>query len=274
MSMRAWLLKRMRRNHSDPCLYLFPFSIHSIIVRFTIALAVRRTRRFRGSGDLTKLTYRLVNLRRNENLEENFLLEINPRGQVPVLTCKSLASPLTDCLSICHWVCEQNPVLLPASRQATICRLLSQLHETLANNNPNPAVDDLLARNDITPARRYALEYKRDCQRKERERESTQNHNGMTAHTKAFLSEVAKQHHEFSDGGTWIFGDGTGPTVLDAHVVAFIARLIDINLVELVPPQLLPFVETIMALPEWEDAMKGRPTVWSASLGPIEKLQI
>ncbi|KAB8252759.1 hypothetical protein BDV35DRAFT_165490 [Aspergillus flavus] len=130
------------------------------MVQFTIALALRD--KSQSSRELAKIKHRLVNLHRNENLSEDYLLHVNPKGKVPALTSKSIPAPLTDSLSISYWVCEQHPSLIPEAHRTTIQRLLSQLHHIQAENNPNPAVDDLLARTDISPEHRRALEYKRD----------------------------------------------------------------------------------------------------------------
>lgn len=83
--------------------------------------------------------------------------------QVPTLTGKSLPSPITDALSIVYWVCDQCPDLLPKEHQTEICRLLSQLHETIDGYTAaNPAVEDFLTNHDITDTHREALEFKRD----------------------------------------------------------------------------------------------------------------
>ena len=94
----------------------------------------------------------------------------------------------------------------------------------------------------------------------------------MTDQAKQLFSKVLVEYQKFNHGGMWIFGDKTGPTVLDAHIVAFTARLIDIHLEELVPPQLQTYAKAIMELPEWETVMQGMPTVWNPSLGPIDQL--
>jgi hypothetical protein len=61
-------------------LYYFPFSLYSIMARLTLALGVK-------SGEPTKpvtVQLRLLNLHRDENLEEWFLLTMNPKGQVRI----------------------------------------------------------------------------------------------------------------------------------------------------------------------------------------------
>ncbi|KAE8352311.1 hypothetical protein BDV28DRAFT_158010 [Aspergillus coremiiformis] len=257
-------------NPSDPCLYVFPFSMSSIMVQFTVALALRD--KSHSSRKLARMNYRLVNLHRNENLEEGYLRHVNPRGKVPALTARSLPVPLTDSLSISYWLCEQQPSLIPETHRRTIQRLLSQLHRIQADNNPNPAVDDLLAREDITAEHRRALVFKRDCERKHKEPDLDSDEEHMTDRARCLFSDVWNEYNSFNHGGMWIFGDETGPTVLDAHVVAFIARLIDIHLEELVPLQLLSYAKLIIGLPEWDAVMRGMPTVWNPSLGAVDQV--
>ncbi|KAE8155071.1 hypothetical protein BDV25DRAFT_135404 [Aspergillus avenaceus] len=266
MSLRFF--RRLRHRYAPPCLYFFPFSIYSIMVRFTIALALRD--KF-ASRELVRLTYQLVNLHRNENLEEGYLVNVNPKGQVPALTAKSLPAPLTDSLSISYWVCERQPSLIPETHRASIHRLLSQLH-CIQGNPQNPAVYDLLARRDITPEHRRALEYKRDCQNKQIESLFDDGGQQRTNKARDLFSDVLLEYDKFNRGGVWIFGDDIGPTVLDAHIVAFIARLIDVQLMEFVPSELLKYAKVVMGLPEWEQVMHGRPTEWDPSLGPVDEL--
>lgn len=56
-----------------------PFSLFSMMVRFTYVLG-------RGSADSTTngvhLEYKLVDHQRDENLAEDYLMKINPKGQV------------------------------------------------------------------------------------------------------------------------------------------------------------------------------------------------
>jgi hypothetical protein len=80
-AMMIRLYQKIRgRNSSRPCLYYFPFSIYSIMVRFTILIALRD--RSPSTRELAKIKYRLVNLHRNETLEEDYILHVNPRGRV------------------------------------------------------------------------------------------------------------------------------------------------------------------------------------------------
>ncbi|KAL4883542.1 hypothetical protein BJY04DRAFT_206436 [Aspergillus karnatakaensis] len=275
MTAAARFWKKIRRSEADPCLYIYPFSIQSIVVQFTIVFALRG--KSRPTRELSSLGYRLVNIERNENLREWYLLNVNPLGRVPTLTSKSFPSPLTDSLGIVYWICDQYPALLPKEHQTEICRLLSELNDHLDGlSSPNPAVEDFLTSHDITPAHRQALEYKRDRHRKQREIASMNLSDGysMTKQTTAFLTEIVQLRDKYSKGGTWIFGNAIGPTVLDAHVVPFIARLRDISLEELVPEQLARYADRILASSEWKEVMGQRATVWDPSMGPIDELRM
>ena len=175
-------------------LHIFPFSLYSIIARFTYALG-RKSASNTGNGGV-KIENKLVNLHRDENIAEEYLLMVNPKGQVcntplcpsmltrdelqlrqsrqvPALTGGSLPSPLTDSLDISYWLCIYYPHLLPAVHESTIRSMLSQLHdiqalsltirkEYWADGVPAPSVDALLSKTDISTAYRHALEFKRN----------------------------------------------------------------------------------------------------------------
>jgi hypothetical protein len=81
---RLWKKVRQTNKHDGLCLYVYPFSIQCIVVQLTVALALRG--KLRASRDLAHLKYRLVNLEKNENLQEWYLLEVNPLGRVSNLT--------------------------------------------------------------------------------------------------------------------------------------------------------------------------------------------
>jgi hypothetical protein len=60
-------------------LYMFPFSLYSIMVRLTYELG-RHHDPASGSGVSVKNI--LVNLHLDENTTEDFLINVNPKGQV------------------------------------------------------------------------------------------------------------------------------------------------------------------------------------------------
>lgn len=71
----------------------------------------------------------------------------------------------------------------------------------------------------------------------------------------------------------WIYGDPVGPTVLDAHTGAFIARLIDAEKEELVPRGLLECTKRLVTLPAWTEVTHGRSTSWDISYGHVGLLK-
>lgn len=88
---------------------------------------------------------------------------------------------------------------------------------------------------------------------------------------RAFFAAVLNVYESNDDGDPlWLFGPETGPTLLDAHVVPFIARLLDDQLKrdDLVPPALQEYAARVRQTgPAWEEATRGRPTMWSVGLG-------
>jgi glutathione S-transferase len=54
----------------------------------------------------------------------------------------------------------------------------------------------------------------------------------------------------------WLFGDK--PTALDAHLVAFIARMVDVGRSNLIPEKLQQYAQWAMQGPEWIKMRDGR----------------
>lgn len=156
-------------------LYVFPFSLYSIIARFTISLA---SHYHEGPQGLPKITHKLVNLHRDENLEEWYLITINPQGQVPVLVSESDAfsrvSKIAGSLAISRFFCGLYfPKMIPEEHRVTIEDCLEKIHAivalSLSVKDPdeddkieirNKNLDELLARKDISTTYRRVLEYK------------------------------------------------------------------------------------------------------------------
>ena len=89
------------------------------------------------------------------------------------MTGPSLAAPLADSRDISYWLCTHYPGLLPAAHESAIREMLARQHavnayalsvpvEDRVEVMPTPAIDALLARDDISPEYRRALETKRD----------------------------------------------------------------------------------------------------------------
>lgn len=98
--------------------------------------------------------------------------------QVPALTGPKLSAPLTDSVDISYWLCGHYPNLLPPDHESTIKYMFTKLHdlpifalsarresmppEWQTNGIPPTAIDALLAKPDISPEYRRALEHKRE----------------------------------------------------------------------------------------------------------------
>lgn len=71
----------------------------------------------------------------------------------------------------------------------------------------------------------------------------------------------------YSGEDPWLFG--SEPTLADAHIMPFIARLIDSKREFLVPDVLLEYATRVKALPAWNGVTHGRPTLWDVSMGHV-----
>jgi hypothetical protein len=86
-----------------------------------------------------------------------------------------------------------------------------------------------------------------------------------------------RQYHSSPDTeqeqDIWLFGAATGPTILDAHAVALIARVDDAGQPELVPSSLLAYARRIRSLPAWEAVSHGRKTIYNRTYGHAHLLE-
>lgn len=89
-----------------------------------------------------------------------------------------------------------------------------------------------------------------------------------------YFSEVLSIYRAHGGNSIWLFGPETGPTLLDAHTVPLIARLMDerVKRHDLIPVEIREYATRVMKLPEWDAVMHGRPTVWNASLGQVREM--
>ena len=71
----------------------------------------------------------------------------------------------------------------------------------------------------------------------------------------------------------WIFGEAIGPTVLDGHCAAFVARLMDCGRHHLIPKRLQQYAHFVMASPGWQSVTHGRSTMWDMSVGHVHLLK-
>ena len=72
------------------------------------------------------------------------------------------------------------------------------------------------------------------------------------------LMTVLEGH--LGEKGPWLFGLEK-PSVLDAHVVPFIARMKDVDRYSLIPPRLRAYAETAWESAGYKATMNGRPTM-------------
>lgn len=87
------------------------------------------------------------------------------------------------------------------------------------------------------------------------------------------LLSLQRHHNQGPDNeASWIFGPSIGPTILDAHTAAFIARLLDAGQEDLVPKELIEFATKVIALPAWESVTKGRSTIFNVKYGQVSSL--
>jgi len=97
-------------------------------------------------------------------------------AQVPAMTLKDFANPVTESLEITFHIASFYPELLPEVHAETIEQLLDELHaiqplslssspldpDKQADGISNPSIDELLNRDDISSKWREALEFKRN----------------------------------------------------------------------------------------------------------------
>lgn len=157
-----------QRGKQKCILYHHPLSICSLMVRYTFAVAGAP---YAGEKAID-LDEQTVDIFDNKHLEEFYLCQVNPKGQVPALTSPGyLARPITDSLDITLWACERYPTLRPEAHRQDIDRLLRDLHainffSLSFNKRPGLArqftdgVEQRLARHDISTEYRRALERK------------------------------------------------------------------------------------------------------------------
>ncbi|KAL1864154.1 hypothetical protein VTK73DRAFT_6152 [Phialemonium thermophilum] len=269
-------------------LYVFPFSLYSIMARLTAALGAAY---HAPPSRPLSIELLLVNLHRDEELAEAYLTQINPKGQVPAMTSDSLPAPLTDSRDISFWFAEEHyPGLLPDPHRPEIETLLADLHavqaaslsvkepsEDLQVQVPNPGLDKLLARDDLSPAYKEALRLKKqyyDSSLGPSLRPESVDKARRQA-TDLFDAVLKLRSPSFDSGRSlWLYGDETGPTVLDAHLAPFIARLEDAGQRDLVLPRLLDYAAGITALPAWDLVTRGRSTLWNVSYGHAHLLEL
>ncbi|OAP60326.1 hypothetical protein AYL99_05328 [Fonsecaea erecta] len=244
------------------------FSICSIMVRYTVALRGAP----QDAASEVPIQEQSVDIFHEEQLSEHFLTNINPKGQVPVLTSPALPAPIADSMDITRFLAQRYPTLIPAAHAEEIHARLDALHALNYFSLSFPgrdhvaqgfkaAVQKRLDDPTISPTYRDALNYKMSILERDKI-------GGLKPGQPELMSERAHNLlREYEDilpkteaGGPWLFGL-TQPSALDAHLVVFVARMRDVGRAAIVPPVVGDFVDRAMARPEWVAIMEGRKTM-------------
>lgn len=99
---------------------------------------------------------------------------------------------------------------------------------------------------------------------------SLENRHQAETKTHELCNTLMKIYQKQGSSSRWLFGNE--PTVLDAHVVAFFARLLDVNRDDLIPESLREYTARIVSGTEWEEVVHGRSTMWSVAIGHVHLL--
>lgn len=75
----------------------------------------------------------------------------------------------------------------------------------------------------------------------------------------------ADRDYSTNDGPFWLFGT-SNPTALDAHLVPFIARLLDVGRKAMLSGKVLAYAKRALESEIWKEAMQGRKTVYGTYL--------
>lgn len=275
-------------DHAEYTLYSSPFSLYSMMVRHTIYLGTATS----GAKPPQKITLHHIGRRQpgipDGNLDEDYLVNVNPKGQVPALAGNVLEKPLSESLNISLYFVENHyPALVPASHATIIRDLLSRIHAIyglsfsqknptaeMMQYNPSPA-EEILKRGDLSPQYRKALEVKLAFHDKNN---AIAFHPNVVAEARANLQTIFAEivEHRKQAGasdGDWTFGSQVGPTLLDAHLLPVVLRCVDANNAELVPEELQRWGAIQSTGDMWLKVMHGRPTHWNPSLGPVTEMK-
>ncbi|KAH8683737.1 hypothetical protein BGZ61DRAFT_456240 [Ilyonectria robusta] len=252
-------------------LYHNTYSVCSIMVRMTLA--------FRGApkddASAMDVEERIVDIFHEEQLSEEFLCTVNELGQVPVLASSNLPENIKDSLDITHFIAKSYPSLIPATHSEQITRLLFKLHDMnyfslsfagrpIVAASIVAGVEKRLQQTDNSERYRKALESKLDMVNRNKvgglRPEITMQ---MSERATALMHEIdALLPEKGIDGqaGPWLFGLQQ-PTALDAHLIVFIARMRDVNRLELIPDKLQRYAEEATRTVEWKQVMFTRRTM-------------
>ncbi|KIV90010.1 hypothetical protein PV10_07360 [Exophiala mesophila] len=250
---------------SEYVLYYNQYSVCSLMILHTLA--------WKGSArkpeDEIVFQTKEVDIYNEEQLSEDFLCNINDHGQVPVVQDAGKSeAPIVDSLVITNWLAEKYPDLIPKEHEAEIQQFLIDLHalnyfSLSFPGRPQVAqqfeanVQRRLDDSNISDRYRKALEFKMGVIKRDKSGgvvPAAVAENERRA--KALLSALADK---LPNNESWLYGSKA--TALDAHLVCFLARLIDVGRGHLIPSQLREYADWVMEKPEWDNIMRGRRTM-------------
>ncbi|CRG87495.1 hypothetical protein PISL3812_04513 [Talaromyces islandicus] len=246
-------------------LYHHPYSVCSIMVRYTLALCSPA----KDNIPALEAEEKVVDIFNQEQLSQDFL-KINPYGQVPVLM-SSLQSPICDSLEITHFIANYSKNLIPENYKTQITDLLTELHglnyfslsfpgrQRMAVTLSTP-IEKRLQDPNITEEYRKALEFKLGVVKRNKvdglRPEVTSE---MERRTRDLMKKIEPLLSAAQDlaKNDWLF-NLQQPTALDAHLVVFIQRMRDVGREALIPETLRRYAEKATKTPEWAQVMGDR----------------
>ncbi|KAF3767945.1 hypothetical protein M406DRAFT_355772 [Cryphonectria parasitica EP155] len=259
-------------DYSAPfTLYYGYYSVFSTMVRLTFAL--------RGAPrpDRPEMTLHKqpisISPAEPEQLSEEYMTKINPKGQVPVLANEVLLGPkpMPESADIAYYMSEWYPSLLPKEHEATIRELVGEVYKismpvlTFPLDTKNPAkfmdkVKELLAKPDLSDTHRQALEAKAKFLENAPKIFSQANLDVNIERVKDFSAKILAVREKNGTGDTVDYIFGTTPTILDADVLTFFARMCDAGRKDLIPAPLVKWVEHFREGPVWKEVVPGYTT--------------
>lgn len=206
-----------------------------------------------------------------DQLDEDYLCNLNPLGEVPTLATVDRRSIIPDSVNISFCLAESYPRLVPSEHAGLIRRMLDRLHEisifTLTMSG-KPAVKRLMAQPtrieqaaETADTSDYGEKLLAKADRYRRLRLSQLSDSGLEramCEMRELLNEVDSLLSKSSTG--WIL-DTTHPTALDLHIIPTVVRLQETGREELVPKGLTGLAGRAIKQPEWAEVMQGRQTI-------------
>ncbi|KAF2171452.1 hypothetical protein M409DRAFT_18569 [Zasmidium cellare ATCC 36951] len=255
----------MASQEATHVLYHFEYSICSIMVRYAFAL---RGPAVDEDHEIILEEQPVDIVRSLEQMSEHFLCDVNANGEVPVLVPLKTGEPLPDSVAITKYLAKSYPSMIPEPHKEKISQLLHDLHRISFFGFTFAGKPQTVGRSkghlheildgDISDRYRAAIEYK--LQRLDSEKASALTPEATKKNEEYTKELVAKLESLLQTSRTsWLF-DLERPSALDAHLVVFIARMLDIGRGDVIPAALRAFAEKAMSGSEWQQVMQDRST--------------